>query len=249
MHLGIVVTGGVCGISVPDCWLYNLWTHKWVMLPPMLSERHGHKMAAIESKVYIFGGERKWKNRDTGQVSDRRTEVECLDLLSMTWSSVNRLPVEGTVEAVVAMDTSIFVLTRLARKSSMHEYSTAEHSWTERATLSVDTEGATLLVVENKLHIIAAIDQYFGLYERSADRWVSLMPMMESHRFGSATVWDNKVYFSGGIDSSHAPVTDFFVYSCKDKSWDYSNYHLPECLHGHSMFLSTMITPVHLRTC
>ena len=117
----LYVIGGTIGSCVPNGWsakvpmneVYDIAGNTWSMRAPMPTARSAVAVAALDGKVYVFGGE-GWPE-DLGRVFPA---VEAYDPVTNSWSTATRMPtarhgfakgvIDGKLHAVSGMDMGMF---------------------------------------------------------------------------------------------------------------------------------------------
>ncbi|ELU00156.1 hypothetical protein CAPTEDRAFT_79203, partial [Capitella teleta] len=102
----------------------------WSKLPPLITPRWQHSSAYHQHNIYIIGG----KNR-----SQALPSVECLDLVTRSWSVLPALPVALQSPFVVFVSNRLFVLggITVAMKGSLevYEYNFERRVWQSRRSM------------------------------------------------------------------------------------------------------------------
>ncbi|KAK2194285.1 hypothetical protein NP493_1g12024 [Ridgeia piscesae] len=98
---GLLLTGGTSGDVTDKCWLYNMATKKWEMMPPLGTARYYHRTVSLGDSVYVVGGM---------DVEDKvLASVEHLNLKRRQWSIMPDLQHAVFGSMVATYNNKVFV--------------------------------------------------------------------------------------------------------------------------------------------
>ncbi|XP_013386442.1 kelch-like protein 7 isoform X2 [Lingula anatina] len=129
---GLVVCKGflyACGGAMSNnrplklCERFSTTLNKWIEIPPMHFARKGLGLAAVDGKIYAFGGQDELTVLDT---------VECYDPVYNLWTFCAKMPYRLCQVKSVVIGGSIWILSGMrdsSRLGNALEYKPAEDRW------------------------------------------------------------------------------------------------------------------------
>ena len=202
-------------------------------------------MAAVNGKLYLMGND-----------GDTTTPVKCLDLKSLTWTTLAETPVKMHHFQAVAYNSKVYVLEAFSEggfpdqipMSNVYSYDTQKNTWEKGGEIPSDRRraGAGAAEYKGKLYLVAGIkhghssgtNNLFDCYDPEAKTWTALpdAPHIRDHCF--ATVIKDKLYVVGGRNTSYRDpenkvqffaktVLDVDVYDFSTGKWSTLQARLP----------------------
>ncbi len=184
---------------------YDLGTNTWSDKANMNVSRYGTKTAAVNGKIYAFGG-----NDSSKDISNI---VEEYDPVADTWTVKSPLPVQRLKPAVIAFNNKIYAIggysTDFSKSdiNAVEEYDPATDTWTTKAPLSeMARDYITCLVYDNKIYVFSITREYgssqviLQIYDPLTDTWENKEAVSVDIGYVSnynpllATSLDNKIY-------------------------------------------------------
>lgn len=210
--------GGTRSISapyLPTVEEYDPATDTWTRRANMPTARDGHVATVVDGKIYVIGGE------PSAQASI--PTVEAYDPVTDAWTQKANMPTRRTFACAGAVSGKIYVISGVkAGKSTnpqwdthadpleetraVEEYDLVTDTWTRKADIPTQRDGAAAAVVNGKLYVMGGATgdlhsppvKTVEEYDPSTDTWTRKAPMPTARIFPSATVMGGKIYVVGG---------------------------------------------------
>lgn len=207
--LTIMVSGlaGFTRVSSGD-----VWTTRSAITTP----RAGPVAAAVNNKVYVFGG-----YNNTGFLNS----VEAYDAITDTWVTRASMPTPRHQPAAAVVNNKIYVIGGYYTgwMNTVEEYDPATNTWrTGLKPMPTARESLVVAAVNNKIY---AIDGYSGFnrntveeYDPTTNNWTTKTPMPSAIYASAAAVVNNKIYVMGGWSGAGA-VNTVYEYDPATDGW------------------------------
>ena len=193
--------------------IYNPATDNWIGGRPLPQPLAGMAAAALDGKVYAFGGSGPQDGSKASYVYDPATD---------TWSQVAPLPGSDLVFAqAVSLNGFIYLAGGWPNRNQLFRYDPATDSWATLAAMHKGRHSFAMVAVcdvgasPGHIYMAGGADEWSGLdsaerYDPETDSWLDLPSLDSGQRFGSAGAYiDGKFYVVGGADQSAAHPVEF----------------------------------------
>lgn len=192
--------------TVSSVQMYDPATNTWTLRASMISARYGTGAAALNNKIYVFGGTGGGGVLNTTEVYDPATD---------TWALKAPMPTARAVPGCTTVGDRIYCLGGVVA-SSVHtavneEYNPATDSWTVRAPLPDARAAQATVSAGGKIYaiggvltgnvVIAANDEY----DPALNSWSSKAPLGVARYYTGAAAHNGRIYLTGGVDGSSPP--------------------------------------------
>jgi N-acetylneuraminic acid mutarotase len=234
----IYVVGGCSSLSdgqqfrnaVRSLEVYDPANNTWKVLSPMRIPRVGPAVAAMNGKIYVFGGfnEATWSANST---------VEIYDISSDTWATGKDMPTPRSWARAVALNGKIYIIGGVGYgyRRDVEVYDPATNTWEVKSPILPRERYLHAAVAYNgKIYVIGGDSWEYGYqeiwddiqeYDLITDTWVKKSPMPAAATGLDAVVVDGKIYVFGGLPKSN--VT--WVYDIQSDRWEeIPSNHSPE---------------------
>ena len=189
----------------------DAWSERGLM--PGGSERASSCVAALEGKVYLFGGARLG-----GSVS----ESSVYDVATDSWQALPPLPEAREHCVAGAIDGMLYVAAGRSGGIGGFEPNTwafdpVALTYTARAPIPTPRGGAAGAVLDGKLHVFggegnagdpSGVFDDIEAYDPASDSWQTLPPMLEPRHGLAAAALDGSIYLPGGASSQGFGAVD-----------------------------------------
>jgi N-acetylneuraminic acid mutarotase len=198
----------------------------WSAKAPMPAIRNEVAAAALDGKLYVFGG-----NVGGGAADLTRTEV--YDPATDKWRTLAPLPRGANHMSAAVLNGKIYVVGGFANSrhfdpiNGAFEYDPAKDSWNTLAPISSPRGSVGLAAVDGKLHAIGGRGpdfkpvQVHQVLDPTSGQWRDAAPMPGKARDHTATIAvDGKIHVIGGRFGEPTETTDMhFVYEPGANAW------------------------------
>lgn len=210
--------------------VYDPGTDEWSRLADMPEPRHHHMAAAVEGRLYVFGG-----FSDAGSSTTIGTNTWRYSPASDEWEALADMPAPVAAGAAVPDGDSIVLIGGVPTGTAVYRYSISDDRWEELPPLQTAREHNAAVVVAGTIHVLGG--RWAGMtsgsvevLEPGATAWVDGPEMLEPRSGFAATVWRGAVVVGGGEDLGDLrTLTSVEVLTSTD--W-VSDAPLPVPLHG-----------------
>ncbi|XP_041348810.1 kelch-like protein 12 [Gigantopelta aegis] len=208
-------------------------TDEWSRLPNLTRRRRYVTAASLYGKLYAIGGY-------DGQL--RLNTVECLDLTldKPTWHSVAQMNDRRGLACSCVYQGHIYVcggFDGYTRHTSMEKYNPKTDDWSVLTGMSVEREGAGLVVTKDMIFCIGGYDGNNLLdsgeqYNPCTEVWSSIACMSTRRSGAGVAVHNNDIYVCGGYDGmEHLATAEY--YSTRTGHWtSIQSMAVPRCYIG-----------------
>jgi N-acetylneuraminic acid mutarotase len=182
-------------------------TLNWTQLPDAPLAKFESMGAAIEDKLYVFGGYVNASIRSTGQVAR-------FDPGSSKWTTLHDMPEKLTHSGTATDFNDVYLAggyvgdwTGISTPVTRHlwRYDTAADTWTRMLNLPADRAAGALVRVGRKLHFFAGVDkhkrdrgEHWVLDLRHPTVWKEAAPLPDPRNHLGAAEIGGKIYAIGG---------------------------------------------------
>jgi N-acetylneuraminic acid mutarotase len=189
-------TGGVTG----DTELYNPETNTWTSKNPMKIPMSGFSTVVCQNKIYCIDG---------------GAAMEVYDPEKNNWTVTAPKPVSGQDMALVFQD-KVYII----GGATNEVYDPANDSWENKTAMPYPQEYASTCSLNGKFYFIggrnnATLNQ---VYDPLTDSWES-KASMPTTVYGSAIVFDNKIYVVGIVDRFYQYDWQTQIYDPETDRW------------------------------
>ncbi len=206
----IYVVGG-CSSPVPQQYynavatleVYDPATNTWQQLAPMSMPRVGPAVAALNGKIYVFGG----FNRNTWSAN---SSVEIYNIATNRWTTGASMPTPRSWARAVVLDNKIYVLGGVGYgyRGDVEVYDPATNTWETKASFSRERYLHAAVAYNGKIYIIGGDSWEQGYnevwddiqeYDPSTNTWTRKTPMPSPANGLDAVAVNGKIYVLGGL--------------------------------------------------
>ena len=159
---GFIVSGGLSGrVAQAACHEY-VKEGEWRALPPMPTARCDHGSIHHQGHLYIIGGR-------ISLFGPSLDSVEMLNLESLQWSTLRRLPRGLYRPYVVSACKKLFVISSLNDRS-VYEYESERRAWKEKSRMPYKCEGGSALSVDEWVYVVGGKERRCVIYYFCTDK-------------------------------------------------------------------------------
>lgn len=186
---------------------YDPKTDTWRARAPLPQKRALAGSAAVDGKIYVFGGARSF-DLDALAVAT----VDIYDPATDSWSTGADMPTPRGEMGVAALDGFIYTvggvtaLRDLPHSDVLERYDSATDSWTTLAPMPTSRWGLALSVADGALYATGGTDNENALatlerYDPETDSWSAGANMSQRRAFLSSASLDEQVYVLAGVSN------------------------------------------------
>ena len=176
----------------------DLALEKWLLKAPLTFDAKRYASAAIDSRIFIFGGER----------ASLSTQVDQLELNSNTWTSTAS-QMKQALQGLTALTygTDIYTLGGINTKgeadSSLSRYSSSKDSWTDLSPAPTSNAYASYTINHNTIYRIGGKDipAQVTSYNIETDEWQTVSDLITARHSATSIALNDYIYVMGGISS------------------------------------------------
>jgi N-acetylneuraminic acid mutarotase len=191
--------------------------------------RSDHTAVAYDSKIWFFGG------RDNqSQISNH---FEYFDTVSQTWHSVTAAMEGRFGHSAIVYDNKMHIWggysTQIGTETNLLTFDFVTGSWSSRVTSGVARIHHSASLLQDKLIIwggTAADMEILDLADYSIKKYAGEVASRQEH---NSFVFEDRVWFIGGIDGTYHTVSKVDVYDLQTNSW-WSPFSLNESCYSHN---------------
>ncbi len=187
------------------------WSERGLM--PGGSERASACVAALDGKIYLFGGAR---------LGGSVTDSSVYDVVSDTWQALPPLPEAREHCVAGAIDGTLYVAAGRSGgiagfAPNTWAFDPATLTYTARAPIPTPRGGVAGAVLDGKLHVLggegnpadpSGVFDEIEAYDPASDTWETLTPMLEPRHGLAAAVLDGRIYLPGGASTQGFGAVD-----------------------------------------
>ena len=213
---GFIVSGGWSDeqeVAHAACHEFVKEEGKWRALPHMHTARYRHGSIHHEGKIIVAGG---WKAVDSPIDS-----VEMLDLESLQWSKLRRLPRALHSPYVVSACKKLFVISSEDDRS-VYEYDSERRAWKEKRRMPDACYYGSALSVGEWIYVVGGKERRCMRYHVISDAWERLQTPLHEHLSGAAVLNGRKIVLCGGWRSD-----EIEEYDVDSDQWSLSKMKMP----------------------
>lgn len=203
---------------MPDPGLKGVWTR----LADGPATLCWHAAAAVEGKLYVYGGSADGTN--AGIIP----QLSVYDPAEDSWRVLGEGPRELGRHAAVELNGKLHVIGgrfTSSTSSPHYQYDPQTDEWTTLRNIPAGRLDHSAVVMDGFIYAYAGVDHGNTVqntlyrYDPSEDAWTSMQPGPSSRYGHSAAVVDGKMYVFGGF-ASGASRNDLHVYDPNTDSWE-----------------------------
>ena len=226
----IYVPGGFGGETVFQA--YDPAADRWRDLDPLPEPRNHAMAAALNGRVYVFGG------AQSGGPGATATTF-AYDPATNTWARRADLPEARAGGAAVALDGLIYVVGGIGETGDLLVYDPAADVWTRRAPLIERRDHLAAAALNGELYALGGRWEVVGelrtveIYNPATNTWRVGAPMRQPHAGFSAATVAGQIVIAGGelIFADRAAQADVEFYDPGPRQWT-AGPPLPFGVHG-----------------
>jgi hypothetical protein len=183
---------------------------RWDMRTPLQSPRHRLAMTALDSRLYVVGGE--------DESGEAVADAVAYDLQTNGWGRIASLPVALANVAATSADGKVFVAggstnagdadETMAVVDTLYVYSPTRNSWNVATVLPYPVAGAALAADSDALYLIGGWDGSemrdeiwrYPLHPDEPAQWQLAGHLSKARAFLGAVPVGGEIYMIGGYD-------------------------------------------------
>ncbi|ELT91850.1 hypothetical protein CAPTEDRAFT_46608, partial [Capitella teleta] len=158
-----------------DCYSYDAQSGQWTTLPPMSIARHAHSSIYHNECLYIVGGHDGQKYLNS---------VEKLDMRSLQWSRLPRLPRSATYIYLAIASNNLFAVGGLAPKGrdvDVYEFGFTRQAWRQRSPMPEECEWGAAVSFNDHVYVVGGKDRSCMQFNPLQNTWILLQRPRLSH--------------------------------------------------------------------
>ena len=214
----IYVPGGFGGGRVFQA--YDPAANRWIDLAPLPGVRHHLMAAALNGKVYIFGGGAAgtWNPSSTAHAYDPAANA---------WAELAPMPEARMSGAAVALDERIYIVGGAGGTQALLEYDPNANAWRSLATLSTPREHLAAVALDGEIYALGGRWGGLGefssieIYNPANDAWRAGPRMLQPRAGFSAAVLRGCILATGGeiILNGRETLATFEIFEPGTQAW------------------------------
>jgi N-acetylneuraminic acid mutarotase len=204
--------GGQLPTGISETSVYYTENQKYVRhLAPMPVARFAHGAAALNGRIYLFGG-RNFQEEEGAWVFDPETETyDALPALASFQNGTRGVAVGDYVYAVGGADNFGNAV------ANLRAYDPIQRQWIDKAPLQVARKDAAVVAVGDSIYVIGGYNngalQTVEIYDTTQDRWSSGTVLPEGRTGAVAVARAGMVFVIGGRDAMDNPLPTILQYN------------------------------------
>ncbi len=226
----IYVPGGFGGESVFQA--YDPAQDEWIDLAPLPAGRHHLMTAALDGKVYVFGGAAAGAWVPTPIAFG-------YDPANNSWATLAAMPEPRMSGVAVALGDKIYIVGGVGVSSALLEYDPRADSWRSLAALRQPREHVAAAVLNSEIYVLGGRWGGVGelssveIYDPANNMWRDGPPLLQPHAGFSAAVLRGHLLAAGGeiLFTGSATLTAFEIFDPQTQTWSAAP-DLPYPIHG-----------------
>jgi len=199
--------------------VYNPTVDTWEELAPMHMARVGPGVAALNGKIYVFGG----FNRETWSAND---SVEVYNIATNTWTTGASMPTPRSWMRAVVLNNKIYVIGGVGYDYSrdVEVYDPTTNTWEIKSPLPRERYLHAAVAYNGKIYVIGGDSWEYGddevwddiqEYNPITDSWTEKSPMPAPATGLDAVAINGRIYVLGGIPRSNTA----WIYDINSDRW------------------------------
>lgn len=225
----IYIPGGFGGPTAFEA--FDTTTETWTTLREMPAGRNHLMTAALNGKVYVFGGGRDNTFEPTASAWE-------YDPASDTWRTLSDMPEARFAGAGVALGEYLYVVGGVGTTQSLLRYDPGQDRWDSLASLQTPREHLAATALDGKIYALAGrwegkSNNTVEIYDVTADQWSYSDPMREARSgFGAAVIGEH-LFVAGGevFEGGAKALRTVEVYHPALREWTFLPL-MPNGIHG-----------------
>ncbi len=208
-----------------DRYTYVYYANKnsWEVKKEPMFPRSNHAVAALENKIYVFGG------------NDSPSKTEVYEIKSDSWKELAPIPsprMHINYSAAVCND-KIFLIGGLEKKGGMYYdtdsnknemYDPLTNTWIEKAPLPSPRQCAAIVTFQNTIYVISGKMNFDDrndvfVYDPENDCWQTKTSMPETRFVSGVAAVEDKIVVITGVDGRRCRESKVFVYEPLKDQW------------------------------
>ncbi|KAI8512544.1 Kelch-like protein 6 [Branchiostoma belcheri] len=222
----------VGGSQSKDVWLYQAKLDSWSKLATMNTARDYHKLAVVHGKVYAIGGR---IYHPTSHVYDVTPTVEVYDQSLNKWTEGVPLPQPRYLNAVAALDGSIYVMggcdADYKVTSTSYRFSPGDTQWHPAKDMPESADLIMATVLNGSIYV-AGLHSRVLCYRPQEELWTVVVNTGTVLRRLGMTVFGGEIYIYGGTKNDIDGTTEVLRLDRESKSLKQVGA-MPRALYGH----------------
>ena len=187
---------------------YNPKTDTWRARAPLSQARFIGGSAAVDGKIYVFGGIASID--DEAGLLESVASVEIYDPASNSWTSGADMPTPRVAMGVAALNGSIYTVGGITsgfgvlNLDLVERYDPGQDSWTTAASMPTARFGLALSAVDGTLYATGGSADFsiafptLEIYDPNSGSWSVGADMSQARVLHSSVSLDGQVYVFGG---------------------------------------------------
>jgi len=201
--------------------VYDPSTDSWTKLTPMPIPAVGPAVAAMNGKIYVFGG----FNRNTWSAN---SNVQIYDISTNTWTKGKDMPTPRSWTRALVLDGKIYVIGGVGHgyRRDVEAYDPIKDTWEIKSPILPRERYLHAAIAYNgKIYVIGGDSWQYGYdevwddiqeYDPITDAWVKKSPMPAPASGLDAVVVDGKIYVFGGLPKPNTA----WIYDIQSDKWE-----------------------------
>ena len=191
---GLLLTGGIKGGAVNQCWHFDMSTKKWETMPPLITARWYHRSISLEDCVYVVGG----KDVNNAVLAS----VECLNAKRKQWMSLPEMPQATFAPEVGTHSNKMFVFGGLEAQAMnlccTQVFDTTRRQWSTLSDMPEVCKCGAAITLNDCIYVVGGFNRTCLKYDPTSDNWTKLSQPRLSHGNAPAVVWRGSILVAGG---------------------------------------------------
>ena len=185
--------------------IYDSVADAWANGKAMPKPTMGYASAAVNAKIYIFGG------------VFHTQVVQEYDPVADKWIKKANMRTPRTGAAAVVIENQVYVIGGSRGGAgvfaTLEIYDPIKDAWIKKADMHVGRTGPSACVVNEKIYVFGGLNQKNGwlikpiyMYDPQTDKWAEVGEMQTPRAFPTSAVLNGKVYILGGAQGNNQPL-------------------------------------------
>jgi N-acetylneuraminic acid mutarotase len=191
------------GVGAPKPMGLTKFVGEWTQMAPLTTGRSEHAAAALNDRVYVFGG--------LGPDKQPMASVEAYNAQKNAWEELPPLPEARSAATAAAFNGRLYVIGGRKGEQVLERvdiYDPAGRVWTPGPKLPTARGGALAVADAGKLYVIGGVDKEEEFLDdvlvlnAAVDGWDKVAHLLNGRAFATAEVLDGRIYVVGGEGKS-----------------------------------------------